>query len=238
LSKTPLRDACEGELCWLQVFSADSVEAFAVIDEFPEGLEAFKAARVAEVKMEVSVFTELFAHVVAGALDVLVVGEVWIVGFAVEDSASEDILGNDVVVRVGDDSPIQRARRVVCRGAVILNGFLHQCDLFLREPTQEGLVGLHEGCRGEVVGFASPWNAEVVVCGDGIGHVFVRAAGAGEEQAFSDGCFDMAAAVAIGEGFVLGQDLLFDVGNEVFVHGVLPLALMEAVDEVCVGEGI
>lgn len=115
--------------------------------------ETLLVLRTGNPEADVALGRILLLHVLVEAQPLMLVVELGIVGQSEVNGTNEDHLGDDVAVGLGDDLSVERARGVAGRGAVILDGLLHDLYLFGREPAlQPGVCSQNLSARQVVYG--------------------------------------------------------------------------------------
>ena len=105
------------------------------------------------------------------ALPVLFATQLRVVGEPEEDGPADDGLRLDLPVCLGDDAPVDAARGVSERGAVVFGGLRDGLDLLRGEPAGEQRVYADDASRDQVVGLPVLAQARVVEGRRGIDHL-------------------------------------------------------------------
>ena len=128
--------------------------------------------------------------------------------------AADDRRGVDYPVGFGHDAAVDRAGRMVRRGAVVLRGLAHHPELLCGEPSAHLGIFRQDAPGVDVVPLASVHQPRVVVGGDGVDHVCVHIVVGGQREALRNDRADVVRAVGAVEMFVAGDDLGLDIGHE------------------------
>ena len=190
------------------------VEPRRVADQGAQLLESPGILRLGDPEPQVASLAILLAQVfqTAGAVPFAV--ECGVVVEAVLDGAAHDRHGVDLTVGLGDDASVDRARRPLRRGAVVLHGIAHHGQLLRGEPACKAAVRCEDFGRDEVVAFAARDEPRIVVGRNGVDHVGVDLAACGQLEAAPDDRADVVGAVGAVEAVVARDDLRLDVFDE------------------------
>ena len=137
---------------------------------------------------------------------------------AVLDGADDNGPGIDLPVGFGDDAAVERAWGVLGRSAVVFHRFFHGLALLGREEVLQEGIGHQDLARIDVVVVAAVHDAQVVIGGDDIDHIWIHGDALGSQHvgdfgALTDHGLDMIELVGLVEMGVAGQDLRFDIGG-------------------------
>ena len=87
----------------------------------PQLLESLGIVGVGNVELQVAPVVILFVQMCQKAVEVLLAGEMWVVGKAILHRAAHNHLGYNLSVGLGDNRTIECAWRVVRGGSVVLH---------------------------------------------------------------------------------------------------------------------
>ena len=107
------------------------------------------------------------------SLPVFLLAHLRIVGHAKLHGTLKHHLGHDVPVGLGHNLSVETTWCTRCRGAMVLNGFLHDLDLLGREPFLQSRVAGQNFSASDMMNGPGARHAHIVIGRHGIYHILV-----------------------------------------------------------------